>query len=301
MTNEQLVAEIKAGVNEKDNMLLLWQQNKRFISMIAQKYTGYVEREDLEQEGYLALCRAVDGYDEKLGVPFVNYAANWIHQGMRRYIENCGSVVRIPVHEQQKQREYKKAINTFKVRYGRQPTQVEIAGYMGLTLEQLEAIKKSLSMKEIRSMDTPVNDEDDECTIGAMIAGVANVEEDVLDHIEQEELKKVLWDVVDTLPGKQPQVLRMRYQQGMSLNEIGLVLNTSYQNIHELQYKAFLEMRKSQRTRKLEPFLADYIGSRAYNSNGAGVFARTLTSSTESIAMQLYENWMKEEGRSESL
>ena len=295
MTNEQLVAEIKAGVNKKDNMLQLWQQNKRFVSMIAQKYIGYAERDDLEQEGYLALCCAVNGYDEGLGVPFINYAANWLHQGMRRYIDNCGSIVRIPVHEQQKQKEYKKAINAFKMCFGRQPTQVEAAEYMGLTLMQLETIAKSLHMKEIGSLDVPIDEEDGECTIGAMVAGVVNVEEDVLDHIEQEELKKVLWDVVDTLPGKQPQVLRMRYQQGKSLNEIGLVLNTSYQNVHELQYKAFREMRKSQTTRKLEPFLADYIGSKAYNSNGAGVFAHTLTSSTESVAMQLYEKWMKEE------
>ena len=295
MTNEQLVAEIKAGVNKKDNMLQLWQQNKRFVSMIAQKYIGYAERDDLEQEGSLALCCAVNGYDEGLGVPFINYAANWLHQGMRRYIDNCGSIVRIPVHEQQKQKEYKKAINAFKMCFGRQPTQVEAAEYMGLTLMQLETIAKSLHMKEIGSLDVPIDGEDGECTIGAMVAGVVNVEEDVLDHIEQEELKKVLWDVVDTLPGKQPQVLRMRYQQGKSLNEIGLVLNTSYQNVHELQYKAFREMRKSQTTRKLEPFLADYIGSKAYNSNGAGVFAHTLTSSTESVAMQLYEKWMKEE------
>ena len=35
MSNEQLVLRIKAGENVADNMLQLWQQNKKFISSIA--------------------------------------------------------------------------------------------------------------------------------------------------------------------------------------------------------------------------------------------------------------------------
>ena len=59
MTNEQLVALIRAGDNEAENMLVLWQQNKGFIYKIAMKYQGYAEIEDLLQEGYLGLCEAV--------------------------------------------------------------------------------------------------------------------------------------------------------------------------------------------------------------------------------------------------
>lgn len=294
MTNEELVKSIKTGANKCEHMLQLWQQNKRFVSMIAQKYIGNAEKDDLEQEGYIALCHAVEGYNEELGIPFINYAAWWLHQGMRRYIENCGSVVRIPVREQQKLIKYKKAVNNFKMRYGWQPTQADIAVFMDITEEQVASIAKCLRMQGVRSLDSPIDDEEGECTVGELVASAENIEADVLNRVEQEKLKEILWNVVDTLPEKQSQVLRMRYQQGKTLNEIGIVLNTSYQAVHELQYKAFREMRKKQRTKRLEPFLADYIGSRPYYCNGIESFTRTLTSSTEDAALRLYEDWIKE-------
>ena len=43
MSNEQLVLRIKAGENVADNMLQLWQQNKKFVASIAKKYAAYEE------------------------------------------------------------------------------------------------------------------------------------------------------------------------------------------------------------------------------------------------------------------
>ena len=40
MSNEQLVLRIKAGENVADNMLQLWQQNKKFVASIAKKYAA---------------------------------------------------------------------------------------------------------------------------------------------------------------------------------------------------------------------------------------------------------------------
>lgn len=97
MTNEQLVIRIRAGIDVAENMLKLWQQNQGFIVAIAKRFQGYEDMEDLKQQGYIGLCQAVDGYNPDEGVPFINYAGFWIRQSMQRYIEDCGSVVRIPV------------------------------------------------------------------------------------------------------------------------------------------------------------------------------------------------------------
>lgn len=110
MSNEQLVIRIRAGEDTAANMLQLWKQNQRFIGMIAVKYSGYAEMDDLKQEGYLALCEAVRHYNPDQGVPFINYAAFYIRQGMQRYIENSGNCIRIPVHRQQSARKYKKIV-----------------------------------------------------------------------------------------------------------------------------------------------------------------------------------------------
>ena len=94
MTNEQLAARIKAGEDEAGNMLKLWQQTEGFIAKLAMKYQGRAEFEDLKQEGYIGLCEAVRQYAPDRGVPFLNYAAFWIRQAMRRYADNCCGAIR---------------------------------------------------------------------------------------------------------------------------------------------------------------------------------------------------------------
>lgn len=44
-SNEQLVALIHAGENEANNMLKLWQQNQKFVRMLATRLNGYAEGE----------------------------------------------------------------------------------------------------------------------------------------------------------------------------------------------------------------------------------------------------------------
>ena len=78
MSNEQLVASIRADENVAENMLQLWKQNKAFIGMLATKYMAYAEIENLKQEGYIGLCEAVSHYDLKQEIAFITYAGFWI-------------------------------------------------------------------------------------------------------------------------------------------------------------------------------------------------------------------------------
>ena len=55
MSNEQLVIRIRAGEDTAANMLQLWKQNQRFIGMIAVKYSGYAEMDDLKPVSYTHL------------------------------------------------------------------------------------------------------------------------------------------------------------------------------------------------------------------------------------------------------
>ena len=288
MTNEELVDRIKNGIDTSENTLALWQQTNKFITLISRKYTAFAEIEDLEQEGYLALTHAVETYKESECIPFINYLSQWLHQTMRRYIENTGSIVRIPVHEQQRQREYKKFVNEFCSCYGRKPTRQEIAHQMGVSVKRTVQLEKSIDIKRTGSLDSSLADDDD-CTVGDMIPGSDNVEQVVLDRMEQEELKTTLWSVVDSLPGTEPEVLRLRYQQGKTLKETGEVLEKSIERIRTIEEKAKRDIRTTNRAKRLYPFLPEAVKCAAYRHNGVSEFNRTWTSSTELAAIKLYE------------
>lgn len=86
VTNEELVIRIKAGIDTGMNMLQLYEQTRLFICGIAKRYKGLAEFDDLQQEGYLALYDAIDGFQPEKGYKFLTYAGYWIAQRIQRYI-----------------------------------------------------------------------------------------------------------------------------------------------------------------------------------------------------------------------
>lgn len=81
-SNEELVKQIQAGADPENDMLLLWNQTRKFVVMLARKYKGYAEHDDLMQEGYLGLYAAATHYSPDLGATFIHYASFWIRQAM---------------------------------------------------------------------------------------------------------------------------------------------------------------------------------------------------------------------------
>ena len=281
MTNEELVVYIKNGIEPEKNMLQLWQQNSGFIGSIAQKYVGYEDEEDLKQQGYIGLCCAVDGYNPEEKVPFINYAAFWIKQSMMRYIENSGGIIRIPVAERQKLRKYNKLKHEFVIETGREPTDNEICRYMSISRKQLQDMKRSSIMANVGSLDCYLA-EDDDTTVGDLVASNDDVEGSVLNKVEQKQLRDTIWPIVDSLPERQPKVIRAIYQEGKTLKATGEEIGVSIEQTRKIKQKAINMLRKPERREKLIIFKPNTT----YRHVGISEFKTTWTSSTESAALK---------------
>lgn len=293
MTNEQLVSRIQSGENVAENMEQLYEQTKKFIHAIAWKYKDCGELEDLEQEGYLALYPAIDGYDPAAGCKFLTYAEKWIQQRMKRYLQMNGSCMRLPVHCMGQIRKYHRFCTEYEQETGKSPSDYTAACFMGISMEQLENIKVNACMAHLGSLDAPVTGADggEDTTVGELTGDGQNMEEDVLDRIDAEQLHEVLWTCVDSLPGEQPDVLRMRYQGKMTLSEIGRQRGTTPEAVRQIHAKALRSLRGTRYRKKLLPFVPEYerIYSRSLIGCGVGHFARTWTSSTERTVLEELE------------
>lgn len=286
MTNEQLVILIKDKINVSDNMLKLWQQNRGFIMKMANRYKGYEDIEDLEQQGFIGLCNAVESYRPEEGVPFINYAAFWIKQSMTSYIGTCSSIVKISIQTRQNHRKYKKLMREFEMLVGRKPTDREICCYMGISHKELVDIRNSSRMEQIGSLDSYVG-EDEDTTVGDLVPGHDDVESSVLDEIEMEELKHILWSMVDALPKEWKVVIRSRYQECRTLKETGKKIGATLEYVRKIQDKALKELGKPRNRHVLASYLPETVASIAYRHNGVVEFERTWTSSTELAAFRL--------------
>lgn len=290
MTNEELVTKIQTGENEKENMLQLWNQTKKFIHLLAARYTGYADLEDLEQEGFLSLYDAVSNYDPTSGRKFLGYAAYWMNNRMNRYLEKCGSI-HIPSAVRGKIQEYKKYCQQFVLQYEREPTDMEAAFYLGLSVEQLESLKNALQTSNVVSIDGSVTDLDGnkDITVSDMIASGELLEENVIDSMQREQLKNELWQVVDELEQEQAAVIRLRFKENMTMQQAGEKIGCSKDKVRSIEAKGLRGLRKPHNISRLRAFLPEAARASAYRGSGVESFNHTWTSSTERVALDLVE------------
>ena len=283
MTNEQLVPMIQNTVSPAELMLQLWQQNYGLIYRIANRYKSLDDIEDLLQEGFLGLYEAVRHYDPDTEVPFANYAALWIRQDIGRYVKSNGTV-RIPEHAGNQVRAYRRMISRWESEFGRKPTEGEMCRYLDITPGMLRQIEKDGQMGQIGSLDVPIGEEEDS-SMYDMVPSVSDQEAEIVERMQQEQLRDEVWKIVDSLPEEQSAIIRMRYQHGCTLKEAGESLGMSISQAKTMESKAFREIRKPSNSRRLMPFLKDNIRIRAMSGNGVGSFQRSGMSSTERAAL----------------
>lgn len=289
ISNEQLVTRIQAGEKVAENMLQLWQQNQGLIRAIAKKYIAFAEIDDLIQEGYIGLCNATYGYNPKDGA-FFNYAALWVRQAMQRYIENNGSCIRIPSYMCQRVRDYNKTQEEFRKCFGRYATNEEMRRYLGLSKKEYNSLTQSIKMQSCSSLDKEekYNDGNDPYTLLDILPGESSAEENALKQVEEEELKKVLWGLVDSLPEDQAKLIKERYRSDLTVMQIASKLVISYEKANAAIKKGLRTLRRPEYCKQLQPYLPDPFLSMAYHGSMA-TFRYTWTSSTERTAIRLTE------------
>ena len=289
MDNEQLVARIRAGEDEAENMLQLYDQTKNFIRMLAVKFTYGAELEDLEQEGYIGLCEAVRHYDADSGVKFLSYAAFWIKQSMRRYIENCGSTVRIPSGVHSDIRKYRQIHGEYLKCYGREPSDKEMMAFLRVSEEKFIQIRKAAQMGQIRSLSEPIGGEDEDITLEDSVASGEDMEEDIIRRLDQENLKRELWIAVDSLPETQRAVIRCRYLEGKTLKDTGEAMGVTGNAVREQERKAMRALRMPRKCRKFRQYHEEYLSAHAMHHVGVQSFQRTCMSEVELAVLFGYQ------------
>lgn len=280
MTNEQLVLRIMAKEDVATNMLQLWKQNKGFIAMIAKKYLQYAEMEELEQEGYIALCNAVQGYKHEQGMSFINYAAFYMYRQFERCANNNRSVP-LPFGASGNLYKYKKIYAQFLKIYQRNPTDREMQNFLGVNNGTFASIKSALYSCNTESIEKPVAGEEEELTLGDMIASPTNIEEECIERLDCEAMGRELWIAVDQLPGDCPEVIRKRYRERFTMKEVGEDMQVSVEKVREVERRAMRLLRLPNHCGKFRRYYEEYLAAAPVLRVGVESFNRTWMSAVE--------------------
>ncbi len=226
--------------------------NLRLVIANARKYQGYdMPLLDLIQEGILGLIRAAEKFDHRKGFKFSTYATFWIRQALQRALDNRARTIRIPVHLGQRERRIARAERELAARLGREPTDEEVAGEAGLTIEQVhEAIETA---RVVTSLDRPVGEED-ATSLGALLpSDDLRPDEEVEISLRGDVLRRAL----DRLPSRERDVVLMRYGIGecdpTPLVEVGRRMGISQDAVRRLERKALSQLATSRELEALHP------------------------------------------------
>lgn len=287
MSNEELVGLIQKGIDTKSNLYQLYQQNTGMMFHIAKKFSGYAETEDLLQEAYFGICTAAMQYKPEKG-EFSTYAYHHIYAAMSRYSKRNGSIT-ISEHTKLLVTQYNKLISHYE-KQGQNPPSLEVvAVYMGIS-EKTAGIVSEIAHRGIPvSLDTPIGEETD-CCLSDMIQGSEGIEKTVVDEIQYHEMKNELWQQVEQLGPEPAHILHERYEHGATLKEVAEGTRKTFNQVRAAEQEALKKLKIRIRYTVIMDYVNEYIRSHALQGNGVGHFHHSWTSSTEKVAIDLYNN-----------
>lgn len=123
--------------------------------------------DDLLQVGCIGLIRAIERFDMSKGNAFSSFAIPYIRGEIQHYLRDKSPCVRVPRQWLALERQAAKIVKELQTQFNRQPSELEIADALKISVEEWQQIKLASHNRSPLSLDAPVQDED----IGATSLG----------------------------------------------------------------------------------------------------------------------------------
>jgi RNA polymerase sigma-B factor len=207
------------------------------VRSLARRFTGRGESlEDLEQVGAIGLIKAIDRYELDRDVALTSYATPNVVGEIKRHFRDRGSSIRIPRGLTELNAKVAAMIERLTAKLERSPSVAEIAEALGATPEEVLEALEAGSARSVGSLSAGLGVEGDLDpleTIGSEDEGYERTED-----------RTVLEPALGSLPGREREILRMRFEEGLTQSEIAQKVGISQMHVSRLIRRSLEQMRE---------------------------------------------------------
>lgn len=199
--------------------------------------------DDLIQVGTIGLIKAIDRFDPERGLEFTTFATPTILGEIKRHFRDKGWNVRVPRRLQELSAKVNTTTDELTTKLQRTPTTQEIAAELGVSVEDvLEAMESSSAYSSV-SFDAPTsNSEDDDSLTIEDTHGTTDSD------LAASNDRMVIEDAIKEFSPREQEIIRMRYNDGMTQVEIAKKLGVSQVQVSRLLRRTLKKIQE-----KLDP------------------------------------------------
>lgn len=212
---------------------------RHIAGRLAVRLPSFIAQEDLEGWGVFGLIEAVEKYDPNYGTDFRTFAYHRIRGAILDEVRRQSWLPRSLWHRLQ---EINEARDRLERESGTSVTDAEVARAMGMTGQEFRRLANHFYSVSVMSLDdvrTTRNGE--QVPWGNLVEDTGSP--DPVERVLEEEDQQVLLAAVSQLEEKDRLVLALYYQEGLTLKELGRVLEVTESRACQLHARAIARLR----------------------------------------------------------
>jgi RNA polymerase sigma factor for flagellar operon FliA len=225
----------------RDRLILTYAPLVKYVAgRLGSGLPAHVDEGDLVSYGLLGLISAIERYDPERDIKFETYAIVRIRGSI---IDELRALDWVPRSVRSRAREIERAIAELEAKLGHAPSDEEIAGKIGITVEELDESLTDISRSSIAALDElwSTSGEGDQVSLLDTIEDTSGPRPN--EALDETELRETLADAIARLPEREKLVVTLYYYEELTLREIGEVLGVTESRVSQLHTKAVLRLK----------------------------------------------------------